>query len=188
MPKPLCESIDLKADNPVAESRPHPEPLRTPLTPASPGALNLLLNKIEQVPDDEMSRPHKQRLQQKVTNAAHLFLAKNALLEDRNRFLSSVNDEGKVRRSTRSEILGRAKVMSYEDLEKARANRATKEAAKEAKRADTVGKRGHDRKYKSSEPADISGTQAEVARIGETQVEENAIPPEPWRAPVARMW
>lgn len=188
MPKPLCESIDLKADNAVAKSRPHYKLLRTPLTPASPGALNLLLNEIKQVPDDKISRLHKQRLQQKVTNAAHLFLAKNALLEDRNRFLTAINDEGKVCRSTRSEILGRTRVISYEDLEKARADRTIKEAAKEAKRADTIGKRGHDRKYKNLEPADISGTQAEVAGIGETQVEETAIPPEPWRAPVARMW
>lgn len=106
---------------------------------------------IKQVPDDEMSRQHKQRLQQKVNNAAQLFLAKNALLEDRNRFLTNINDEGKARRSTKSEILGKAKVMSYEDLENVRANRAIKEAAKEAKKVDTAGKRRHDRKRKSLE-------------------------------------
>jgi hypothetical protein len=46
-----------------------------------------------------------------------------------------LNDESKVRRSTKSEILakGEGKVMSYEDLLKARAVRAQKEAAREAK-------------------------------------------------------
>jgi len=68
---------------------------------------------IKQVPDDEMSRQRKQGLQQKVNNAAQVFLAKNALLEDQNRFLTTVNNEGKVRRSTRSKILGGARVMSY---------------------------------------------------------------------------
>jgi len=68
---------------------------------------------IKQVPDDEMSRQRKQGLQQKVKNAAQVFLAKNALLEDQNRFLTTVNNEGKVRRSTRSKILGGARVMSY---------------------------------------------------------------------------
>ena len=78
--------------------------------------------------------------------------------------------------------------MSYEDLKKARANRAIKEAAKEAKKADTVGKRRHNRKHKSFEHTDMLETEAEVSWIGETQVEEDVIPPAPWRAPVARIW
>ena len=49
--------------------------------------------------------------------------------------MTEINNEAKVRRPTRSEILGTARVVSYEDLEKARAERAAKEAAKEAKKA-----------------------------------------------------
>jgi hypothetical protein len=37
-----------------------------------------------------------------------------------------VNNEAKVRRSTKSVVLGKAKEMSYEDLEEARAKRAAK--------------------------------------------------------------
>lgn len=55
------------------------------------------------------------------------------------RFLIKMNDKSKVRRSTTSVVLGKAKVMSYEDLVEARAKRAEKEAAKEAK---GKGKRG----------------------------------------------
>ena len=179
---------DSKADDVREEYYPQYEALRMPITPASPGALTRLLNIIKQVPDDEISRQHKQRLQQKVSNAAQLFLAKNALLEDRNRFLTTVNDEGKARRSTRSEILGKARVMSCEDLEEARANRAAKEAVKEAKKADTAGKRKHDRKREHPEQKGIPGAEAEIAWIGEAQVEEDKTTPAPWRAPVARMW
>lgn len=188
MPKPLNESTNLKADNIAAKSCQQYEPLRTPLTPASPGALNSLLNKIKQVPDDEMNRQHKQRLQQKVNNAAQLFLAKNALLEDRNCFLTTINDESKIRRSSRSEILGKARVMSYEDLEKARADRAVKEAAKEAKKADTVGKRRYKRQCKNFEHTDMLEPEAQMARTDEVLIEGDEIPPKPWRAPVARMW
>ena len=78
--------------------------------------------------------------------------------------------------------------MSYEDLENARADRAIKEAVKEAKKVNTAGKRKHDQKRKSLAHTDILETEAESAWIDETQVEEDMIPPAPWRAPVARMW
>lgn len=39
---------------------------------------------IEKISDDESSRWHEERLQQKVTTAAQTFLAKNAHPEDRN--------------------------------------------------------------------------------------------------------
>jgi hypothetical protein len=65
--------------------------------------------------------------------------------------LDVINNEAKVRRSTKSLVLGNAKgegkVMSYEDLEEARAKRVVKEATRAAK---GKGKRG--RKPKSSPP------------------------------------
>jgi hypothetical protein len=54
-----------------------------------------------------------------------------------------VNNEAKVRRTIKSVVLGKAKVISYEDLEEARAKRTTKEKA-------TVGKGKRGRKRKSS--------------------------------------
>ena len=124
-----------KADEVKVRSCLQYEELPTPVTPVSVEALASLLNIVKQVPCNETSRQHKERLQQKVANAAHTSFARNALLQDRNQFLTTVNNEGKVRRSTKSEILGNARVMSYEDLEKARAERAVREAAKEAKKA-----------------------------------------------------
>lgn len=109
--------------------------------------------------------------------------------------------------------------MSYEDLEEARAKRAGKEAAKEAKgkgkrsrkcksatleaEEATADKANGGRKRKSAAPeAEAPGRNAKVARMSKapaparasvvqmsgTPVAEDEIVPEPWRAPVARMW
>src|SRR5437763_2488079 len=89
--------------------------------------------------------------------------------------LVQVNNEAKVRRSTTSVVLGKAKVMSYEDLEEARAKRAEKEAAKKAK---GKGRRGRKRKSATTEP-DASEPKAKVARMIEAS--------DPAMAPVAQM-
>lgn len=52
----------------------------TPATPVSAESLASLLNMIKLIPNDNMKR--KERLQQKVSNAALTLLAKNALLQD----------------------------------------------------------------------------------------------------------
>ncbi|KAL9605599.1 MAG: hypothetical protein Q9179_001216 [Wetmoreana sp. 5 TL-2023] len=90
------------------------------------------------------------------------------LLQDRNQFLTKINNEGKVRRSTESETLGKARVMNFEDLEKARAERVVKEAAKEAKKAAKEAEEGA----------------KEVKKLATAQV-EHEIAPQPWRAPVS---
>ena len=91
--------------------------------------------------------------------------------------------------------------MSFEDLEKARAERVVKEAAKEAKKAAKEVKEGakevkklatavttkRGRKCKSGEEAGAPELKANVARTSEAQVEDE-IAPQPWRAPVARIW
>ena len=66
-------------------------------------------------------------------------------------------------------IIGKAKVMSYEDIEAARGKRAAKEAAKEAA-ATASQKRG--RKRESPAPA---GAKAKKARRSEAEVAEDEI-------------
>lgn len=174
--KPPVKLTTPKADK--VESCPQYEALPTPATPVLVEALTSLLNMIKQIPNNETNRQHKERLQHKVNNAAQIFLIKNALLQARNYYLTTIKDEGKVRRSTKSEILGKAKVMSYKDLEKARAERAAKEAAKEAKKAAKEAK-----KVASATP------EAEEATAGKgKRRKRKSTAPEPWRAPVARMW
>ncbi|KAH6700533.1 hypothetical protein BKA61DRAFT_620725 [Leptodontidium sp. MPI-SDFR-AT-0119] len=84
---------------------------------------------------DEANKQRLQRHLQKLTNAAQQSFAERALLDEHNQFLAQMNNEAKARRSTKSEILGTARVMSFEDIAKARAERAAKKAAKEAKKA-----------------------------------------------------
>ena len=114
---------------------------------------------------------HDSRLQrhvQKLASAAQISFAERALLRDQNRPLSRMNNEAKVRRSTKPVVLGKAKVMSYEDLSEARVRRAAKDKASEGK-----GKRGRKRNSPAPKP------KTKVARMSEV--------PEPWRLPVARM-
>jgi len=156
-----------------------------------------LYNLIKQDADaeDKISKDCLQRHIQKFANAAQICFAERALQRDQIRFLKKVNNKAKVRRSTKSLVLGKAKVISYKDLEEARAKRAAKDVAKakgkgkrgrkpksavpEVKEA-TAGKGKGNRKRKSPAPeADAPEPKAKVVRMSEA--------PEPVRAPVARM-
>jgi hypothetical protein len=118
--------------------------------------------------------------------------------------LIRINNEAKVRRSTRSIVLGKAKIMSFEDIEVARAARAAKEVIK------GKGKRGRKRKsaaLEADEPEPEVARAAKEALNGwgkrgrkrksatlepepeepEPEVAQMINVPVPWRAPVARM-
>ena len=138
--KPPAELTVPKADEVKVESCPQDEVLQTPVTAE---ALTSLHSLIEQDTHalDETSKQRLQRRLQKFANAAQISFAERALLADENRLLFKQNNEAKVRRSTKSTVVGKAKVMSYEDIEDARAKRAAKEEATAGK-----GKRGRKRK------------------------------------------
>jgi hypothetical protein len=166
---------------------------------------------------DETSKQKLVRHLQKGTKAFQKSSALEKLQKDRIQFLTTINNEAKVRRSTKSLVLGKAKVMSYEDLEEARAKRVVKDAVKEAK-----GKGERGRKRKSS-PPELEEDTAKTARRGRkrksaeleapesankmarmsnapkpasasvmqasrTQIAEDEIELESWRALVARMY
>ena len=126
--------------------------------------------------------------------------------------LTRINNEAKVRRLTQSLVLGKAKVMSFEDIEVARAARAAKEVIK------GKGKRGRKRKSaaleadepevdeQEPEPESEADSEPEVARVAEEVIngrgkrgrkrkiaadepepEVALYTPVPWTAPVARM-
>jgi hypothetical protein len=126
--------------------------------------------------------------------------------------LTRINNEAKVRQSTQSIVLGKARVMSFEDIEAARAARAVKDAIK------GKGKRGRKRKSaaleadkpeadeQEPEPEAEADSEPEVARVAEEvingrgkrgrkrkiaadepELEGTLYTPVPWTAPVARM-
>jgi hypothetical protein len=67
-----------------------------------------------------MSKRRLQKYIQKLVNAAQISFVERALQQDQTRFVSNVNNGAKVRRSTKSVVLGKTKVMSYEVLEEMR--------------------------------------------------------------------
>ena len=66
---------------------------------------------------------------QKLTNAAEKVFAERALLLDENRLMFQQNNEKEPHQSSRSTVVGKAKVMSYEDIVEAQAKRDAKETA-----------------------------------------------------------
>ncbi|KAH6669559.1 hypothetical protein B0J14DRAFT_487148 [Halenospora varia] len=220
MPAPPAKPAIPRADKvKVGSCRQDIEP-QTPVTPVSAEAFMSLQNLIIQRDAYALNETSKQNLArhlQKCTKAFQKSSAKSILQEDRIQFLTTINNKAKVRRSTRSLVLGKAKVMSYKDLEEARAKRVVKESTQAAK-----GKGKRSRKSKSSPPEPEEDT-AETARRGQkrksagvetpeptnkmarisnapkpasalvmqasrTQLAEDEIAPEPLRALVARMW
>ncbi len=181
IPKPPAELTIPKVDEVKVGPRSQDEILQTPVTPVSAEALIWLQNLIIKQDAhalDEASKQSLQRHVQKLANATQMSLAKVALQQDQIRFLITINE----RRSTKSMVLGKAKVMSYEDLVAKRAEREAKEQDK------AKGKRKCGRKLKSPKEASAPEPKAKVARMSEAQIEGDEIAPEPWRAPVARMW
>ena len=201
MPKPVPDLTVPRVDEANNEPLPQDEVPQTPATPVSAEGLVSLQNLIIKQDAHTLEEISKRRLRRhldKFAKAAHLSFAKGALQQHHIRLLLKINDEAKVRRSTKSLVLGKAKVMGYEELQAARAKRAETEAAK----ATTAkGKRGRKR-TKATSGADAAEPKGKVARTGatleptisaaahprKTIVAEGGPASTPWRAPVARMY
>jgi hypothetical protein len=179
-PKPPAQSTVPRADEiEVGACHQDDVPL-TPMTPVLVEGLVSLQNLIKQDVHtlNETSIRRLERHVQKLANAAQKSFAERALLHNQNQMLTRMNNEVKVCRSTRSVVLGKAKVMSFEDIEVARAARAAKEIIK------GKGKRGRKRK---SAALEVDEPETEAETEAEPEVARMIEAPKPWRAPVARM-
>ncbi|KAH6643506.1 hypothetical protein C7974DRAFT_298621 [Boeremia exigua] len=96
------------------------EIVQTPVTPLSSEALKDVLNQIKQC---SRSDQQHSKLVQKLANAVEKSIARQALDENYIKVLRTANNEAKPRRSTKSKILGKARVMTYEDIVAERARR-----------------------------------------------------------------
>ena len=183
--------------------------LQSPVTPVSAEAV-AALHDIIRADADTLEESSKQRLQkhlQKLTNATQLSFAERALLSEHNRFLGRINNEAKVRRATKSKVLGAARVMSYEDLEQARTARATKDAKKEAsskarrakqakedsRTASSIEEGGMKKrkgggKHMSSMEEHVAEAETSMVEMTQTEAREIELPSPSWQAPVAKMW
>jgi hypothetical protein len=215
MPRPPAEHGNPGADVAVTSS-PDEVPL-TPVTPVTAEGWTWLTDLIKQdacaAVSDEGSRQRLQRRVQKLASAAKISFIKQSLLQDHNRLLYRINSEAKVRRSTRSLVIGTAKVIEYEDLVKARAERTAKDKVTADK---GKGKRSRKRKVSAREadgdvedevgeadaqeagpsvPTLKGKKKARKSRVQQPQPQPQPQPqlesePEPksWRAPVALMY
>jgi hypothetical protein len=147
----------------LAESSLCDEVLQDPVTAEAVMSLHGLIQQ-NAYTDDETNKLRLLTCLQKVSNAAQVFIAECALLKDDNRLLFCSNNEAKVRRSFKSENIGRAKVMKYENIKKERMRRATK-------KADVATKKGG-RKRKASA---MSKAQPKKVRRSEIEVAEDEI-------------
>lgn len=102
-----------------SEPAPVQTPLKTPTNSASLDAMRTQLDRVIGDIADEASKTHVK----KVVNAVEQSFAKCALLADENRLLMAQNSEKKVRKSVKATVVGRAKVMKYEDIVQARERR-----------------------------------------------------------------
>ena len=207
IPKPPIEPNVAKAVE--VRSCMQDEVPQTPVTPMSPSAVmslhNFIIQKQAHAPD-KTSNQSLERYVRKLTKAAQTFFTQCVLQRNQIQFLTKMNDESKVRRSTKLEVLGKAKVMSYEDLKDEREKRAKKVAAKKAKQdaekeatkdAKGKGKRGpkpkkttsaeeasadeRTRGRKRTDPPEASSPEPKAKKVRISEVSE------PWKAPVARM-
>jgi hypothetical protein len=150
---------------------------RTPITTEALTSLHDLIVRDTHALD-ATNKDHLQKRIQKLASVAKVSFAAQALLEDRDQFLLEINRKARVRWSTKSLVLGKAKVMSFEDLEEARAKRAEKRHAliSNPKRG-RGGGRGCKRK------SDAQG------RLTAPPLPEPAhAPVSAWTAPVAKMY
>jgi len=176
----------------------------TPVTPTSAEAVSALHDLIRKDAHalDAASQQRLQRRLEKLTNATQLSFAERTLLQEQNRFLTTINNEAKVRRSTKTTIIGKARVMSYEDLQKARTDRSAKEAEKEArqsKKAMKINDSGARSRRRAAETDLMQETQsqqhvdAQCPEGTSTQscggkMQQGGIVPAQWGVPVAKMW
>ena len=122
MPKPPTDRTIPKADEVKVGACPQDVVLQTPVTPVSAEVFMSLQNLIIMQDAHMLNETSKQSLQrhlQKLTKAAQTPFVKGALQQNQIQFLTTINNEAMVRRSTKSLVLGKAKIVSYEDLEKA---------------------------------------------------------------------
>jgi predicted ArsR family transcriptional regulator len=136
---------------------------------------------------------------EKLAKAGKVLLAKSALQEGHIQFLHKINNEGEARRSTRAIVLGTAKVMSWEDLEEAKAKRAEqkekevrkitraaggKHKKKPPKAHDSLVEVGGERTSKGSHTTNNDADQLAEPHC----IFDGPLAPGPENAPVARMW
>jgi hypothetical protein len=116
----------------------------TPLTPVTPvtaevfmSLRDLIVHQDAHALDDVWKQKLKRHMQ-KLTKGARTLIVCSTLKQERIQSFFKANDKAKPRRSTKSIVLSKAKVLSFEDLVEARIKRAEKEPANLPRKSEHV--------------------------------------------------
>ena len=126
-------------------------------------ALVPLRNQIEQE-NHNLDNQSKHRLQ-KLANTAEKAITERDLLLDENKILCDQNNEVRVRVSTKSTMIGKAKIMSYEDLVEAQQKRDMKVATRYG-----GAKQGRPRKNLAPKPAEPKRSRKSELEVAEHEI------------------
>ncbi|KAF1817720.1 DDE-domain-containing protein [Dissoconium aciculare CBS 342.82] len=159
----------------------------TPVTPVDLAGILTLHDVIRRDVQglDSGSQRRLQKHVQKLSKAVETSFAEHVLLERRNKFLQRSNSEARVRRSTRSKVIGTARVMSCANLEKARDERALRDArsiAKRRSRTQAVDNNATDK------PLNVVQTRSDSLSVQGRYTGPHIEGHEVYRPPTARMW
>ncbi|KAJ5751478.1 uncharacterized protein N7511_008443 [Penicillium nucicola] len=131
--KPPEDIAELQCDAGV--NAPHPSSDEPPVTPVTFDGVCLLRKIIE---EDLRNLDVRGKLCfQKMLNATEKAFAERSLLLQRNQELFQQNKEKKIRQGVKSTVVGKAKVMKYEDIVEAKRKREEKESSRVLKKRKT---------------------------------------------------
>jgi hypothetical protein len=107
---------------------------------------------------------HSQQRFQKFANAAERAISACDVLFQENSDLFKQNNESNMRASTKSTVVGKARIMSFKDIIEAQKKREEKDAA-------ATGRRGRKQKKSGSTPAHSRGQRSRAEEVEEANGE-----------------
>jgi len=159
-PEPLLPQTSAPLDS----ENMHGPPM-TLKTPTSASGLTRMRDTIDEVLR-AMSNDNSKLHVQKLYNAAEQSLAKCALLTDENKFLVEQNCEKKARQAVRATIPGPAKIMTYEDIVRARQAQKEKEAGVATRKRERAAKSQPETTGMSALEAEAAAAERQIAAAG----------------------
>lgn len=161
-PEPLCPRASALPDSANMHMHEAPTTLKTPTSANGLERIRGTLDNILSTMSDDESKLHVQKLY----NAAEQSLANCALLADENKSLVEQNCEKKARQAVRATIPGPAKIMTYEDIVRARRVREEKEAGVVTRKRKRAANALPDPQGKSSHQAEVAAAERQIAAAG----------------------
>jgi len=164
MTQPVAPASYIAPPVPDADPSCQNAPLRTPTSARS---LETFQKQMEAC--TEFSRgPHEVHLEKAIKALSKAF-ADGALLREEIEGLLEQNDEKRSRKSLKRTVVGRGKIMSYEDIVAVREQRAEREGAKKGKQSAKVRRRAvkaAGREAKSPLSTEFQAAEAEIRTMG----------------------